>query len=66
MNEAPPTLTARLTNWIHAGRRSMPRSYDPSPYDQSPSDLDGACPACDYPFGRSNHVCIGAVTRIAM
>jgi hypothetical protein len=28
-------------------------------------DDDGACPACDHPFGGSNHMCIGAVTRVA-
>jgi hypothetical protein len=61
MNKPQLTLKARLNNRIHAGRRPMPM-----PYDQSLYDLDGACPACDHPFGHSNHVCIGAVTRVAI
>jgi hypothetical protein len=59
MFEAVGALTAKLTSLVHEGHRP----YDPSPYDQSPSDLDGACPACDHPFGISNHICIGAVSR---
>jgi hypothetical protein len=66
MFEALPALTARLTSRHHAGHRPFdPSPYDHSPYDRSPYDLDGACPACDHPFGLSDHICIGAVTRTA-
>jgi hypothetical protein len=46
-------LTTRKAG-VHAGHGSTPTT----------DDLDGACPACDHPFGHSNHMCIGAVTRV--
>jgi hypothetical protein len=42
-------LAKPLTSWFHAGHRSVP----------APDDSDGACPACDYPFGELNHMCFG-------
>jgi hypothetical protein len=66
MFAAPLARTVRLTRWVHTGSRSVPRLYDSSPYNhQDPRDLDGACPACDHPYGQSNHICIGAVTHTA-
>jgi hypothetical protein len=37
-----------LTRWLHIHHRSDPVD-----------DGDGACPACDFPFGEMNHMCIG-------
>jgi hypothetical protein len=64
MIDAHSTLTARLTSWVYTGHKAVP--YDPMPDDQSPDDLDGACPACDHPFGLSKHVCIGGDNRVAV
>jgi hypothetical protein len=54
MFQALLALLTILKRWIHAVRGPKP----------TPDDLDGACPVCDHPFGLSNHMCIGAVTRI--
>jgi hypothetical protein len=45
-----------LASWLHTGRASVAMDYD----------LDGACSACDHPFGESNHLCVGPVSRIAV
>jgi hypothetical protein len=42
-------LAKPLTSWFHTGHRSVPAL----------DDNDGACPACDYPFGELNHMCFG-------
>jgi hypothetical protein len=45
-----------LTGWLHTAHTTVAMDYD----------LDGACPACDHPFGGSNHLCLGPVSRIAV
>jgi hypothetical protein len=43
-------LAKPLTTWFHSGHhRSVPVL----------DDTDGACPACDFPFGELNHMCFG-------
>jgi hypothetical protein len=42
-------LAKPLTSLFHTGHRSVPAL----------DDNDGACPACDYPFGELNHMCFG-------
>jgi hypothetical protein len=54
MFETLQALSTTLKGWVHAGRGPTPTPYD----------LDGACQVCDHPFGLSNHMCIGAVTRV--
>ncbi len=53
MFQAVLTLKPTLTNWLHPAHPSGTLNYD----------LDGACPACDHPFGTQNHMCFGPVTR---
>jgi hypothetical protein len=48
-------LAKPLTSWLHAGHRSV----------AAVDDCDGACPACDHPFGELNHMCFGGPSTVA-
>jgi hypothetical protein len=48
-------LSDKLTVLVRAVRGAAPMH----------DDLDGACPACDHPFGSSSHVCFGSITHAA-
>jgi hypothetical protein len=49
-------LASVLLNYIDGDRRKSALAL---------SDDDDACSICDYPFRTMNHMCIGAVTRVA-
>jgi hypothetical protein len=54
MFQALVALSTTLKGFVQGGRGPRPTA----------DDLDGACPVCDHPFGLSNHMCIGGVTRV--
>jgi hypothetical protein len=54
LGELLTPLGRPLTHWLHIHHRSEPMD-----------DYDGACTACDFPFGEMNHMCIGGPSTVA-
>ena len=54
LGELLTPLGRPLTHWLHIHHRSEPLD-----------DCDGACPACDFPFGELNHMCFGGPNTVA-